>query len=396
MPYKKLSVDFANDDLTGKKVILRVDLNLPIQSGFISDKTRLVNIIPTINFLKEKGAAIILISHFGRPDGEVNQKYSLKQILQCVKDELKCDVAFANDVLKADKECSELKPRDVLLLENLRFYKEEEQNDSYFASKIAQYGDIYVNDAFGCSHRKHASIHSITKFIPSYAGLLLEKEIDNVEKILLSKDSITCLVGGSKISTKIDLLKNLVKKTSNLVIGGGMANTFYYAMGHSIGKSLYEPDYKDIANAILSDAKKYNCNVVLAKDVFVTKDVSNPSDCRIIDIKDIKADEMIVDIGFTALGEIETAILASKIVVWNGPFGVFEKRPFNIGTESIARIIAYNTSIGSIYSIIGGGDVVSAVAASCLSANFSYISTGGGSFLEYLEKNSLPGIDVLC
>ena len=395
MPYKKLSEHFENQSLAGKKVILRADLNLPIQSGFISDKTRLVNIVPTIKFLQQRGAAIILISHFGRPDGEFNQKYSLKQILSCVQQELETPVFFAGDVLKASKECSELKDGEVILLENLRFYKEEEQNDSYFASKIAAYGDVYVNDAFGCSHRKHASIHAITKFLPSFAGLLLQKEIDNVEKILSSKDSITCLVGGSKISTKIDLLKNLVKKTQHLIIGGGMANTFYYAEGYEVGKSLCEPDYKDVALSIIADAKKYNCNLILAKDVFVTKDVANPSGCRIAKIDNIKQDEMIVDIGFNALKAIEAAIETCKIVVWNGPFGVFEKRPFNIGSESIARIIAQKTDEGKIYSIIGGGDVVSAVAASCLSESFSYISTGGGSFLEYLEKNSLPGVDVL-
>jgi len=389
-----LDSNFANF-ARGKNVILRADLNLPMQHGFVADKTRLINTIPTIKLLCELGCGVILISHFGRPDGKQDLKYSLKQILNDVKSELGNDVEFCDDVLKATEQCKNLKSGKILLLENLRFYPEEEKNDEHFAKQIASYGQVYVNDAFGCSHRKHASIHAITKFLPSYAGLLLSSEIKNTQMILDSKSEMSCLIGGSKISTKIELLKTLVTKAKTIAIGGGMANTFYFAMGHSVGKSLHEPDFKQTALEVIELAKKHSCNLILPQQVVVTDNFANPTKCKIKHISEISPEDMIVDIGFDSLLEIKNAISSSKIIVWNGPFGVFEKSPFNIGTESIARIISVLTQKYGAYSIVGGGDVVSALSKSFLTEQMSYISTGGGSFLEYLEKGSLPGVDVL-
>jgi len=380
---------------SGKTIVLRVDINLPMQSGFVSDKTRLVNIIPTIKYLQDIGCKIVLISHFGRPKNGVESQYSLRQILPTIEAEIGVGIQFCDDVLKASSKCANLQNGEVILLENLRFYKEEEQNDEAFAKQIASYGQIFVNDAFGCSHRKHASIDAITKFLPSYAGLLLTNEIKNAETILKSKEDIICLVGGSKISTKIELLKSLVKKAKYIAIGGGMANTFYYAQGFSVGRSLCEVDFKSTAIEILHSAKQNGCQIILPQQVFTTKNIANASGCAVKNINNIDSDDIIVDIAFEALAEIASAIEKTKIVVWNGPFGVFEKAPFNNGTEAIARIIAASTLQKKVYSIVGGGDVVSALQQSCLSNCVSYISTGGGSFLEYLENGSLPGVEAL-
>ncbi|MEK6734416.1 MAG: phosphoglycerate kinase [Pseudomonadota bacterium] len=377
-------------DLSNKKVFLRVDLNVPVQNGKILDETRINKIIPTINYLLENNARIVIASHFGRPKQGFEAKYSLEFLASVLADKLKKEVIFCENLEKANQA---LQTNKIILLENLRFHPGETSNDSNFAKELASIADFYVNDAFSCSHRAHASITKITEFLPSAAGLLLEEELDNLNRILSQpKKPLMAIIGGSKISTKLNLLNNLITKVDYLVIAGAMANSFLKAEGHEIGTSFYEPELLETAKTILSNK---NCNIILPSDVVVAAKITSFEKNYIVDIKNTPSDKMILDIGPDTCTKIIELLKKCETVIINGPLGVFENFPFSCGTISIVRAIAKYTNSGELVSVAGGGDIVAAISNSGLFNQFSYISTAGGAFLEWLEGKTLPGIEVL-
>lgn len=389
--------------VTNKNVIVRVDINVPVVNGVIQDDTRIRAIVPTIKYLTSNNAKVIIISHFGRPvlnsENKFDQSSSLGQLLPRIQELLPdTKVKFVNDCIgdKVTSEISLAKYGEVILLENLRFYQEETKNDQEFSRQLASLANLYVNDAFSCSHRAHASIVGISQFLKSCAGFLMEKELDNLTYLLQdAKRPMMAIVGGAKVSTKIDLLNTLSTKADTIVIVGAMANSFLFALGKNIGKSLCEKDLKDTALKIIANAKKNNCQIILPQDAVVTNSLSNHSKCRIVDVNDVADDEIIADIGPMSVANLIEKFKEQQIVVWNGPAGAFEIRPFNVGTEMLARAIAYLTNKKQLLSVAGGGDIVSAVNSSGLFDQFSYISTAGGAFLEWLEGKDLPGIKAL-
>jgi phosphoglycerate kinase len=387
-------------DVKGKRVLVRVDLNVPRVHGKIVDTARVERIIPTVKYLIGKQAKVILISHFGRPKGKFNLEMSLAPIVDCLNEFLpeKVKAKFAVDCigLEAKKSVDSLENGEVILLENLRFYEEEEKNDDDFTKKIASLGDIYINDAFSCSHRSHASIVGLNKYLPSGMGLLFQEEVENIAKHLTSPNTpIMAIVGGSKVSSKLGLLHSLIKKTDAIVIGGGMANTFLKAIGTEIGNSLCEKDLVATAKKIIEDAKTHNCKIILPIDAVVASQIDNPNDCEVVNISDVPVDKMILDIGPLSCSEIISQLHEYKTVIWNGPLGAFEFRPFNVGTETIARMVASYTRSGNLSSVAGGGDVVASLTSGGLKETFSYLSTAGGAFLEWLEGKEIPGVAVL-
>ena len=383
----------------GKRVLVRTDMNVPIERGKISDTTRINRIVPTLKALLEAKAKVIVLSHFGRPKGEYDPDLSLAPLTDALSDELGgTEVKFAVDCIgsEAEEAVKKLKDGEILLLENLRFHKGEKANDKKFVSELASLGDVFVNDAFSCSHREHASIVGITTKLPSYAGYSLEKEIDELCSVLENpKRPFAAIVGGAKVSTKVELLENLVKNVNFLIIGGGMANTFLYAQGVGIGKSLCEKDCKNLALKILKTAKENNCKIILPKDVVVAEDLEEYAKCKVTDSDHVPKDKMILDIGPKTIQEISNVLAGCKTVVWNGPMGAYEFRPFDVGTVNVARIIAHQTSNAGLISVAGGGDILSALFKSGLRDSFSYVSTAGGAFLEWLEGKELPGISAL-
>lgn len=386
--------------LHGKTVLLRVDLNVPMTHGTIDDTTRITRIIPTIQLLLEKQAKIVILSHFGRPKGTFDVRYSLAPLVDALSHALEnTEVKFGVDCIgeAAQKAVDSLLPGEVLLLENLRFYPGEEKNDPEFSQALAKLGDIYVNDTFSCSHRAHASIVGLATLLPAFAGLLLTDELHQLETILSTPTlPMMAIVGGSKISTKLELLDTLLHKVEYLVIGGAMANTFLAAAGSPVGKSLMEPDLIETARNILAQSKKLGCHVIMPVDVVVAKTLAPHVPTRVIFPEEIAEDEMILDLGPVTCQAI-IQCLRDKIhtVVWNGPLGAFEFSPFEVGTFTIARIVALLTHQGRIKSIAGGGDSVAALTAVGLQDGFSYLSTAGGAFLEWLEGKNLPGIEAL-
>lgn len=384
--------------VTNKNVILRVDINVPVENGIISDDTRIKAVIPTIQYLIKNQAKVILISHFDRPEGKVVPEMSLKQLVGRIEELLGQKIKFVDDCIgeKVSQAVSSTGYGEVILLENLRFYKGETKNDPEFARALASLGNLYVNDAFSCSHRAHASIVGVAEILKSCAGLLLESEIDNLENLVANpKKPMLAIVGGSKVSTKIDLLNALITKAEAIFIAGGMANTFLYAMGNNVGKSLCEKDLKDLALEILASAKKNNCQIILPKDVVVCKKLENGTAVRNVDIADVADDDIIADVGQKTILDLATKIENLKTIVWNGPLGAFEIKPFDQATTALAKIVAEKTKAGKLISVAGGGDVVCALNESGFIDDFSYISTAGGAFLEWLEGKSLPGIKVL-
>jgi len=369
-------------ELNGKRVLLRADLNVPTKDGIVQDFTRIDRLIPTIELLKSKCAKIILISHFGRPDGKVVASLSLKFLAPILQDRLKTKVFFG--------ESKDLEKSAILLLENLRFHPEEEANDDEFAKNLAKLADFYINDAFSCSHRAHASIVAITKYLPSYPGLLLQEEVSSLEKSLdLKLKPNVAIVGGKKVSTKFPILHNLSKKVDYLVIGGAMANTFAKAMGHDIGGSYYEPELIDNVKSFI---KQCSCKLIIPSDFIVaTKKGDSFINPEAKSINDISDANVILDIGPKSVTEITTILEKSKSVMWNGPLGMFEDARFAVGTNEVAKVI----SELDIISVAGGGDIVSALEQAGFAKNFTYISTAGGAFLEWLEGKELPGITVL-
>ena len=385
-----------NVDLNQKKIILRLDLNVPLNNGNITDTTRIDKIIPTINFLLKNNSKIIIISHVGRPKGKILNELSLKPICDDIKKKINTNIKLIT------KNINEIKASDlfnnpnekVLMLENIRFYKEEEENDTNFAKLISSLGDIYVNEAFSCSHRTHSSIHKIPKFLPSYSGLQLNTEINALKKLTSKIERpITCIIGGSKISTKIDIIKNLICKFDNIVIVGGMANNILEYKGLQIGNSLKEENCKKIVEEIFSISEKQKCKIIYPKDVLVGKNLADVSKIKLS--TDIKKDDMILDIGPETIKKIKNIIKISNTVFWNGPAGYFENSNFANGSYEIAKEIAENTKNGKIYSVIGGGDTVSVIKKINLFSSFNFVSTAGGAFLEYLEGKDLPGISAL-
>lgn len=386
-------------DVKGKVVLCRVDLNVPMKNGRVEDLTRIKALIPTLEELIKREAKLVVISHFGRPNGNFVREMSLAPLVSPLSQALGGrEVRFALDSVGEDAKgaVDSLKKGEVLLLENLRFHKGEEANDSQYVNALAKLGEIYVNDTFSCSHREHASITGLAQKLPAAAGLLLQKEIENLQNYIGNcHKPFAAIVGGSKVSTKLKLLKSLLKTTNLLVIGGAMANTFLYAKGFKIGKSLYEHELVLEAKSIIEEANKQNCDLVLPIDVVMADKLDEVSICKIVDIDAIDDEYMVLDFGPKSLQLIADKLADMKTIIWNGPIGAFEVRPFDVGSITLARIIASYTKKNEVVTVAGGGDVVAAINLARLSDSFSYISTAGGAFLEWIEEGSLPGIEVL-
>ncbi len=392
-------INFFPDDLETKdlKIILRLDLNVPIKDKVITDDTRLTLCLPFINRLIEKKAKIIIISHLGRPKGVNIPELSLTPIYKYLKDILKTNVYFFRGAFdnETNEKFSYLKGGEVILIENIRFFKEETEDDQSFSKKLGSLGDIYINDAFSCSHRKQASVHNITKFVKkSYAGPLLKKEITAINLVIKNKKKpVTCIIGGSKISTKINVILSLIKKINNLIIVGAMANNFLVYKNFNVGKSLIEENTKKIIKDIYKKAELSNCEILIPEDCIVGIDFDGSG--RNKNINEILDNEIILDIGSNTIKSIQKKINESNTVLWNGPAGYFENENFSRGTLSIAENISKNTIERSLISVLGGGDTIAAVNKSNNKLSFSHLSTAGGAFLEYLEGKDLPGISVL-
>ena len=394
-----VKIKFFSENLKvqNKTVILRLDLNVPLIEKKIQDESRILTSLPFLNDLIKKKAKIILISHLGRPKGVKNSDLSLAPIYKFLKKNLRTNVYFfMGDINNETKnKFSYLKEGEIILLENIRFFEGENNDEDSFAKVLASLGDIYINDAFSCSHRKQASVHKITRYInESYAGPLLKKEIEAINSVVQNKNEpVTCIIGGSKISTKINIITNLIKKVNNIIIVGAMANNFLTFNGFKVGKSLLENNSSQIIDKIYSEAKKYNCNIIIPNDCRVSKDFEGAG--KIAEINSIAEDEIILDIGPKTLKNIENVIDQSNTVLWNGPAGYFENKNFSIGTIAIAKKISESTTQKSLLSILGGGDTISAINKSKEKYTFSHLSTAGGAFLEFLEGKDLPGLNVL-
>ena len=382
--------------LKQKKILLRLDLNVPLDNEKITDTTRIDKILPTINFLLKNEAKIIILSHVGRPKGKIINRLSLKPVCENLKKKLNENIKLITKSLK-EIDSSDLfdnHNEKIVMLENLRFYQEEEENNNEFAKRLASLADIYVNDAFSCSHRAHTSIVEITKFLPSYAGLQLNLEIDALTKITSEiKRPITCIIGGSKISTKINIIKNLIPKFNNIVIVGGMANNILKYKGFNIGKSIQEANCDQVIEEIFSLSEKNNCKIVYPEDVAVGKDLNGSA--KIKDVSKVSENELILDIGPKTIQTVNKLIEKSETILWNGPAGYFENPNFAKGSLEIANKIVEKNKSNTIYSVAGGGDTVALLNGIGVISNFNFVSTAGGAFLEYLEGKKLPGIKVL-
>jgi phosphoglycerate kinase len=383
-------------NLKQKKVLLRLDLNVPLDNGKITDTTRIDKILPTINFLLKNDAKIIVLSHVGRPKGKIVKELSLNPICEDLKKKLNRNIKLVTKSLNEinTKDLFNKENEKIVMLENLRFYQEEEENNNEFAKRLASLADIYVNDAFSCSHRAHTSIFEITKFLPSYAGLQLSLEINALIKITSEiKKPVTCIIGGSKISTKINIIKNLISKFNNIIIVGGMANNILRYKGHNIGNSIQEDNCDHIIKEIFFLSKKENCKIIYPVDVVVSKTLDGLPEIK--ELNDISKDELILDIGPKSMKNINNIIDESKTILWNGPAGYFENPSFAKGSIEIANKIIEKSKADNIYSVAGGGDTVALLNKLGVTNNFNFVSTAGGAFLEYLEGKELPGIKAL-
>jgi phosphoglycerate kinase len=384
-------------DVSGKRVLLRVDVNVPMDNGVVTDATRLERIAPTVTEIADKGGKVILLAHLGRPKGR-DAKESLKPVAVALAKVLKRDVAFADDCIgeAAAKAVSAMKDGDILCLENTRFHKEEEKNDPSFVAELAKLGDIWVNEAFSAAHRAHATTEGLGHKLPAYAGRTMQAELDALRKALEAPTHpVIAIIGGAKVSTKIDLLENLVSKVDVLVIGGGMANTFLHAQGVDIGKSLCEKDLAETALRIVDKAKAANCEIILPIDAVVASEFKANAPSQTFALDAIPADGMILDVGPRSIERISAAIDQAATLVWNGPVGAFELAPFDRGTVAAAQHAAERTKAGRLVSIAGGGDTVAALNHAGVAGDFTYISTAGGAFLEWMEGKPLPGVEVL-
>ncbi|HXL71242.1 MAG TPA: phosphoglycerate kinase [Rhizomicrobium sp.] len=388
------------DDLhvKGKRVLVRADLNVPLKDGKITDATRIERQVPTIRELADKGAKVILLSHFDRPKGKVVPSMSLKPVVAPLAKAIGRPVAFAEDCVgpKAESAVKALKDGEVLLLENTRFHAGEEKDDPEFAKQVASLGDIFVNDAFSAAHRAHATTTALAALLPSAAGRAMEAELTHLKKALGDpKRPLLAVVGGAKVSTKIELLQNLVTRVEVLVIGGAMANTFLAAKGIAVGKSLYEADHLETARKVLHMATESGAVIILPSDVVVAKEFKENAAHRTIPASQVAADEMVLDVGPATIKAFENHLLSIKTLVWNGPMGTFEIKPFDQGTVAAAKAVAAATKAGDLLSVAGGGDTVAALAHAGVENDFSYVSTAGGAFLEWLEGKELPGVEAL-
>ncbi|MDH7798507.1 MULTISPECIES: phosphoglycerate kinase [unclassified Beijerinckia] len=385
-------------DVTGKRVLLRVDLNLPVESGRVTDTTRLERIIPTMKEIISRGGRLILLSHFGRPKNGPDEDCSLKPLAAAVSEHLDWPVSFAFDCIgsEAQEAVGQMKDGDVLLLENTRFHAGEEKNDPVFVAELARLGDIYVNDGFSVAHRAHASTEGLAHVLPSAAGRSMQAELDALTHALDEPERpLAAIVGGAKVSSKLELLGSLMKKVEYLIIGGAMANTFFAAQGKKVGKSLVERNMIETASQILAKAREAHCTIVLPIDVVVAHEFKAHAPSRVATVDDVHDDEMILDIGPASIDAIDKLLSDVKTLVWNGPFGAFEISPFDTGTNAVAQFAAQRTADGELLTVAGGGDTVSALNQAGVGDKFSYISTAGGAFLEWLEGKALPGVEVL-
>jgi phosphoglycerate kinase len=384
-------------DLAGKRVLVRVDLNVPMENGKVTDATRIERAAPTISEIAGKGGKVILLSHFGRPKGP-DPAQSLRPVAQAVAEIIKRPVAFAPDCIgpQAEAAVAALKPGDILCLENTRFHRGEEKNDPAFADALAKLGDIWVNDAFSAAHRAHASTEGLGHRLPAYAGRAMQAELDALTRALEAPQRpLVAVIGGAKISTKLDLIGNLIAKVDALIIGGGMANTFLAAEGKPVGKSLAEHDLVATARDIMAKAAQQRREIVLPVDAVVARTFAAHAPSRVVSVDAVDGDEMILDIGPRSIEHAVSVLARMKTVVWNGPFGAFELEPFDTGTIETAEAAAELTEAGKLVSVAGGGDTVAALNKAGVADRFTYVSTAGGAFLEWLEGKALPGVEVL-
>jgi phosphoglycerate kinase len=385
-------------DVAGKRVLMRVDFNVPMKDGKVTDTTRIDRTVPSLKELSAKGAKVIILAHFGRPKGKKDPQFTLKPVADCLAERLGRPVAFATDCIGPDaaKVVNALKPGEFAMLENVRFYAEEEKNDPGFARKLAENGDFLVSDAFSCAHRAHASVEALARILPSAAGRLMQTELEALEGALGSpKHPVAAVVGGAKVSTKLDVLGNLVERVDELIIGGAMANTFLAAKGVDVGKSLCEHEMADNARAIMAKAAKAGCEIVLPTDVVVASEFKEGAPAETVPVASVPADKMILDVGAASIADLNRRLAGYKTLVWNGPLGAFEVAPFDAGTNAVAREAGRLSKAGALMSVAGGGDTVAALAHAGAEDQFSYISTAGGAFLEWLEGKELPGVTVL-
>ncbi len=385
-------------DLAGRRVLVRVDINVPVEDGHVTDATRIERIVPTVRDILARGGRPVLLAHFGRPRGKVMREMSLAQVVPALGAALEAPVAFASDCVGdvAAAAVAGMEDGQVLLLENTRFHPGEEANDPDFTRALAENGDIYVNDAFSAAHRAHASTEGLARLLPACAGRLMEEELSALERALGSPERpVMAIVGGAKVSTKLDLLHNLAGRTQFLVIGGGMANTFLAAQGKPVGKSLCEHDLAATARTILDEAKTQGCEVILPVDVVIAREFRAHAPSEVVDADACPDDAMILDAGPLSIAHVAKALAASRTLVWNGPLGAFELPPFDTATLEVARQAAAKTRAGRLVSVAGGGDTVAALNAAGVVDDFTYVSTAGGAFLEWMEGKTLPGVKAL-
>ena len=392
------SKEFFKLDLKNKLILVRVDLNLPVVNGVVQDETRLQSVLPTIQEIIKKGGKVVLCSHFGRPNGEYNKKYSLKPLIEPLSKALNCPIVFSPTCIGPETEKLEnnLKEGQTLLLENLRFHKGEETNNKDFSEDLTLGIDYFVNDAFSCSHRKHSSTVGVTNFLPSFKGIHLEKEIKALEGVLNNPNKpVAAIIGGSKVSTKIDVINFLLKKMDIIIIGGAMANTFVAAKGLDVGKSLFEKECIDLAKELIEKSQNNNCNLILPTDFIVSKNLKKHAEYTTANFDSLPHNMMALDIGPKSIELIKKNINNCKTILWNGPLGAFETYPFDKGTNKVASHVSSLTKQKKILSVAGGGDTVSALNNAKVLNDFSYVSTAGGAFLEWLEGKVLPGIEPI-
>lgn len=385
-------------DVSGKRVLVREDLNVPMADGRVTDDTRLRATIATVTELADKGAIVLILAHFGRPKGQRNPEFSLAMLTQPYSDVLGRPVRFIDDVVgeAAEAAVAMLNPGDIAILENTRFHAGEEKNDPELAAQIAKLGDLYVNDAFSAAHRAHVSTEGLARVLPAFAGRAMEAELDALEKALGAPEHpVAAVVGGAKVSTKLAVLKHLVGKVDHLIIGGGMANTFLAARGVDVGKSLCEHDLTGTAEEILDAADKAGCTVHLPYDVVVAKEFKPNPETRTVNVHEVADDEMILDLGPNAVEALGDVLKNCRTLVWNGPLGAFETPPFDMATVALARTAAALTQDGSLVSVAGGGDTVAALNQAGVGTQFTFVSTAGGAFLEWMEGQDLPGVAAL-
>jgi len=385
-------------DLKGKRVLVRVDLNVPMEGGKVTDATRIERILPTLNEISQKGGKVVLLAHFGRPKNGPDEANSLKPVASALAQHLGKPVAFASDCIGpvAAEAVNALKDGEFLLLENTRFHKGEEKNDPAVIDGLAALGDIYVNDAFSAAHRAHASTEGLAKKLPAYAGRAMQAEVEALSKALENPARpVAAVVGGAKVSTKLELLGNLTKKVDFLIIGGGMANTFLAAQGKKVGKSLCEHDLLDTAREILKTAAENKCRIVLPVDAVVAQEFKAHAASKVVGVDQVGEAEMILDAGPASVSEVEKVLGEAKTLVWNGPFGAFELEPFDAATNAVAKFAARLTGEGKLLTVAGGGDTVAALNHAGVAEKFTYVSTAGGAFLEWLEGKVLPGVEAI-